>query len=161
MPGYRTIGYPPIPESNFSAGDFSPREVNALFETHECLASPRGSACGAVGATNQAGDATGFTSYGKTVAVYASGYHVESFVPGGKRVRLSGTSMAAPQVTNLAGKLFAVDPALTPEKAKELILDGATLSDDGKRKLIDEKKTLELVKEKKTTAKVGAEKGGG
>ena len=114
-----------------------------------------------VGATNQAGDATGFTSYGKTVAVYASGYHVESFVPGGKRVRLSGTSMAAPQVTNLAGKLFAVDPALTPEKAKELILDGATLSDDGKRKLIDEKKTLELVKEKRTTAKVGAEKGGG
>src|SRR5260370_28796563 len=45
--GYRTIGYPPIPESNFSAGDFSLREVNALFETHECLASPRGSACGA------------------------------------------------------------------------------------------------------------------
>jgi subtilisin family serine protease len=114
-----------------------------------------------VGATNQAGDATSFTSYGKTVAVYASGYHVESFVPGGKRVGLSGTSMAAPQVTNLVGKLFAVDPALTPEKAKELILDGATLSDDGKRKLIDEKKTLELVKEKRTTAKVGAEKGGG
>jgi subtilisin family serine protease len=114
-----------------------------------------------VGATNQAGDATSFTSYGKTVVVFASGYHVESFIPGGKKVRLSGTSMAAPQVTNLAGKLFAVDPALTPEKAKELILAGATLSDDGKRKLIDEKKTLELVKEKKTTAKVGAEKGGG
>jgi subtilisin family serine protease len=109
-----------------------------------------------VGATNQAGDATTFTSYGKTVVVFASGYHVESFIPGGKKVRLSGTSMAAPQVTNLAGKLFAVDPALTPEKAKELILAGATLSDDGKRKLIDEKKTLELVKEKKTTAKTGA-----
>jgi subtilisin family serine protease len=115
-----------------------------------------------VGATNQAGDATTFTSYGKTVAVYASGYHVESFIPGGKRVRLSGTSMAAPQVTNLAGKLFAVDPSLTPEKAKELILEGATLSDDGKRKLIDEKRTLELVKEKKTTAKTGDEtKGNG
>jgi subtilisin family serine protease len=109
-----------------------------------------------VGATNQAGDATTFTSYGKTVVVFASGYHVESFIPGGKKVRLSGTSMAAPQVTNLAGKLFAVDPALTPEKAKELILAGATLSDDGKRKLIDEKKTLELVKEEKTTAKMGA-----
>ena len=65
-----------------------------------------------VGATNQAGDATSFTSYGKTVVVFASGYHVESFIPGGKKVRLSGTSMAAPQVTNLAGKLFAVDPAL-------------------------------------------------
>ena len=115
-----------------------------------------------VGATNQAGDATSFTSYGKTVVVYSSGYHVESFVPGGKKVRLSGTSMAAPQVTNLAGKLFAVDPALTPEKAKELILEGATLSDDGKRKLIDEKRTLELVKEKRTTAKTGeAAKGNG
>ena len=110
-----------------------------------------------VGATNQAGDATTFTSYGKTVAVYASGYHVESFIPGGRKVRFSGTSMAAPQVTNLAGKLFAVDPALTPEKAKELILEGATPSDDGKRKLIDEKRTLELVKDKKTTAKTGAE----
>lgn len=115
-----------------------------------------------VGATNQAGDATSFTSYGKTVVVFASGYHVESFIPGGKKVRLSGTSMAAPQVTNLAGKLFAVDPALTPEKAKDLILAGSTLSDDGKRKLIDEKKTLELVKEKKTTAKPGGEtKGNG
>lgn len=115
-----------------------------------------------VGATNQAGDATSFTSYGKTVVVYASGYHVESFIPGGRKVRFSGTSMAAPQVTNLAGKLFAIDPALTPEKAKELILAGATPSDDGKRKLIDEKRTLELVKEKKTTAKSGGEaKGNG
>jgi len=89
--------------------------------------------------------------------VYASGYHVESFIPGGKKVRFSGTSMAAPQVTNLAGKLFAVDPAMTPEKAIELILAGATPSDDGKRKLIDEKRTLELVKEKKATAKSGGE----
>jgi subtilisin family serine protease len=115
-----------------------------------------------VGATNQAGDATTFTSYGKTVTVYANGYHVESFIPGGKRVRLSGTSMAAPQVANLAGKLFAVDPALTPEKAKELILAGATPSDDGKRKLIDEKRTLALVRENKATAKTGLQtKGNG
>jgi hypothetical protein len=53
--------------------------------------------------------------------------------------------------------LFAVDPALTPEKAKELILAGATPSDDGKRKLIDEKRTLELLKEKKATARTGGE----
>ena len=70
--------------------------------------------------------------------------------------------MAAPQVTNLAGKLFAVDPALTPEKAKELILAGATPSDDGKRKLIDEKRTLDLLKAKKATAGTGEEmKGNG
>jgi hypothetical protein len=101
-----------------------------------------------VGATNQAGDATSFTSYGKTVVVYANGYHVESFIPGGKKVRFSGTSMAAPQVTNLAAKLFAMDPSLTAEQAKELIIAGSTLSADGKRKLIDEKRSLELVKGK-------------
>ncbi len=104
----------------------------------------------AVGATNQAGDATSFTSYGKTVVVYASGYHVESFIPGGKKVKFSGTSMAAPQVTNLAAKLFATDSSLTAEKAKELIISGSTLSADGKRKLIDEKRSLQLIKQKAT-----------
>jgi subtilisin family serine protease len=103
-----------------------------------------------VGATNQAGDATSFTSYGKTVVVYASGYHVESFIPGGKKVKFSGTSMAAPQVTNLAAKLFATDPSLTAVEAKELIISGSTLSADGKRKLIDEKRSLQLLKQKVT-----------
>jgi subtilisin family serine protease len=103
-----------------------------------------------VGATNEAGDATSFTSYGKTVVVYASGYHVESFIPGGKKVKFSGTSMAAPQVTNLAAKLFATDPSLTAVKAKELIISGSTLSADGKRKLIDEKRSLQLLKQKVT-----------
>src|SRR6266403_5582148 len=63
-----------------------------------------------VGATNQAGDATSFTSYGKTVIIYADGFHVGSYIPGGRRVRFSGTSMASPAVANLAAKLFAVDP---------------------------------------------------
>ena len=107
----------------------------------------------AVGATNQAGDATSFTSYGKTVVVYANGYHVESFIPGGKKVKFSGTSMAAPQVTNLAAKLFAIDPTITAEKAKELIISGSTPSADGRRKLIDERRSLQLIK-KQATAKV-------
>jgi subtilisin family serine protease len=104
----------------------------------------------AVGATNQAGDATSFTSYGKTVVVYASGYHVESFIPGGKKVKFSGTSMAAPQVTNLAAKLFAIDPSLTADQAKRLIISGSTTSADGKRKLIDEKRSLQLIKQQAT-----------
>jgi len=99
-----------------------------------------------VGATNHACDETSFTNYGKTVVVYANGYHVESFIPGGKKVRFSGTSMAAPQVTNLAAKLFAMDPSLSAEKAKELIIAGSTPSADGKRKLIDQKRSLELIK---------------
>ncbi len=99
-----------------------------------------------VGATNQAGDATTFTSYGKTVLIYADGYHVSSYIPGGRRVKFSGTSMASPAVANLAGKLFAIDPTLTPEKVRSLILDGSVSSEDGRRKLMNEKRSIELAR---------------
>lgn len=99
----------------------------------------------AVGAVNQAGDETSFTSYGDTVVVDADGYNVESYVPGGARLKLSGTSMASPNVVNLAAKLFALDPSLTPAQVIELIKDGATASEDGRRHLIDEKRSVALL----------------
>ncbi len=67
-----------------------------------------------VGAVDLAGDEASFTSYGPTVKVHANGYQVESYLPGGERVALSGTSMASPQVTNLAAKMLAVNPKLKP-----------------------------------------------
>ena len=105
-----------------------------------------------VGATNQAGDPTTFTSYGKTVVIYADGFHVDSYIPGGRRVKFSGTSMASPAVANLAAKLFAVDPKLTPEQVKKLILNGADSSEDGRRKLMNEKRSVELAKLNKENA---------
>ena len=98
-----------------------------------------------VAAVNQAGDETSFTSYGSTVIVDADGYQVESFVPGGSRLRESGTSMASPNVANLAAKLFALDPALTPEQAIDLIKRGADATADGRRHLIDPKATVALL----------------
>ena len=74
-----------------------------------------------VGAVDQAGDPTSFTSGGETVRVYASGFEVESYVPGGTRMPMSGTSMASPQVCNLAGKVFAKNPKLTPAEVVALI----------------------------------------
>ena len=99
----------------------------------------------AVGAVNQAGDETSFTSYGDTVVVDADGYNVDSFVPGGARLQLSGTSMASPNVVNLAAKLFALDPSLTPQQVIALIKQGATNSEDGRRHLIDEKRSVALL----------------
>jgi subtilisin family serine protease len=97
-----------------------------------------------VGAVDQAGEETSFSSFGPMVNVHANGFEVDSYIPGGQRLKFSGTSMAAPQVANLAGKLFALDPTLTPEKAKALILAGAELK--GRVNLINPAKTLALLK---------------
>lgn len=89
-----------------------------------------------VGAVDKAGDEAPFTSYGPTVKVHANGYQVESFLPGGDRVALSGTSMASPQVANLAGKILAVNPALKPAEVIQLIVSTAEKTADGRRVLI-------------------------
>jgi subtilisin family serine protease len=99
-----------------------------------------------VGAVNQAGDETAFTSYGPTVLVHANGYEVESYIPGAAKVKSSGTSMASPNVANLAAKLFALDPSLTPVEAIDLIKRGATPSEDGRRHLLDPKRSIELLR---------------
>jgi len=95
-----------------------------------------------VGAVDKAGDEASFTSYGPTVKVDANGYLVESTIPGGQRVPLSGTSMAAPQVTNLAAKILAVDPKLKPAEVIKLIVDTSDATPDGRRHLINPKKAL-------------------
>jgi subtilisin family serine protease len=100
-----------------------------------------------VGAVDQAGDPTSFTSGGKTVRVYANGFEVESFVPGGTRMSMSGTSMASPQVCNLAGKLFAKNPNLTPVGAVRLIVETADQNAEHPEiSLIDPLKALAAVK---------------
>ena len=98
-----------------------------------------------VGAVDQAGDEASFTSYGPTVLVDADGYQVESVVPGGAKLRMSGTSMASPNTVNLAAKLLALNPALTPEQVIHLIVAGATASADGRRHNIDEKQSVVLL----------------
>jgi subtilisin family serine protease len=95
-----------------------------------------------VGAVDQAGEETSFSSFGKTVVVHANGFEVPSYAPGGEQLKLSGTSMASPQVANLAGKLFAVRPELTVTQVKELIMKGAERN--GRVNMINPKATLKL-----------------
>ena len=76
------------------------------------------------GAVDQAGEQTSFTSFGN-VDVYSNGFEVDSYVPGGDRMKLSGTSMSAPNVTNLAAKLWAMNPNLTVEQVKQYIVQSA------------------------------------
>ena len=104
-----------------------------------------------VGAVDQAGTETSFSTFGKTVAVHANGFEVEAPVPGGVRMKLSGTSMASPQVANLAAKLLALKPELTPVQLKAAILQGAERQPgaDGKPGRVN------LVNPRKSAALVG------
>ena len=95
-----------------------------------------------VGAVDRAGDEAPFTSYGPTVKVHANGYQVDSFLPGGQRVALSGTSMAAPQVANLAAKLLVANPKLKPVELIDIIVRTAERSSDGRRNLVHPKNAL-------------------
>ncbi len=102
-----------------------------------------------VGAVDQAGDETSFTSFGKNVSAYADGFEVDSHIPGGSLLKLSGTSMASPEVANLAAKLFALDPALKPSDVIDLIRQGLEPSKNNPRiLLINPQKSVELLKQK-------------
>ena len=70
------------------------------------------------------------------------GYQVESVIPGGEKLAESGTSMASPQVVNLAAKILAINPKLKPSQVIALIRETAEKTSDGRRTLIDPKKAL-------------------
>jgi subtilisin family serine protease len=99
-----------------------------------------------VGAVDRAGDEASFTSYGPTVVVDANGYEVESYIPGGDRLKFSGTSMASPNVANLAAKILVVNPKLTPPQVIDVIRTTAEKTADGRRNLIDPKKAIAAVR---------------
>jgi subtilisin family serine protease len=98
-----------------------------------------------VGAVDRAGDEASFTSYGK-VDVYANGFQVESVLPGGEVQAWSGTSMAAPQVANLAAKILARHPGLSPVQVKRAIVEGADekVVTGRKLRLLNPKRSLAL-----------------
>jgi subtilisin family serine protease len=101
-----------------------------------------------VGAVDKAGDEASFTSYGPTVVVDANGYEVESYIPGGDRLKMSGTSMASPNVANLAAKILVVNPKLTPPQVIDVIRKTAEKTADGRRNLIDPRKAIALAQGK-------------
>ncbi|MCU0438066.1 MAG: S8 family serine peptidase [Raineya sp.] len=99
-----------------------------------------------IGAVDNEGKKTSFTTEGKSVRFYANGFEVESFVPGGDKVKFSGTSMASPNVANLAAKILALKPTLNPKEVIDLIEKGSdNLPENPSLKLINPKKTIEIL----------------
>lgn len=95
-----------------------------------------------VGASDQAGEEAPFSTFGRTVVVHANGAEVDGPLPGGTRARLSGTSMASPQMANLAAKLIAMQPQLTVAEVRAAILGGAERR--GRVNLVDPRRSFAL-----------------
>lgn len=75
-----------------------------------------------VGAVDRFGNWATFTnSNPQQVRLFDFGVEVDSVIPNGEHVPLSGTSMASPNAANLAAKMISVDPALTPPRVIELM----------------------------------------
>lgn len=80
----------------------------------------------AVGALDRHGERAYFSNYGDALDLVAPGVRVFSTVPNNGYDTLSGTSMAAPYVTGVAGLLLAQQPTLTNHQVRQLLFQSAT-----------------------------------
>jgi len=88
-----------------------------------------------VGAVDASGALADYSNKGSEVSIYANGHRVPARLPGGVQGFPTGTSMAAPNVTNAAAKMLAVNPNLTGTQVKNLILETSDTNRTGQRLL--------------------------
>lgn len=75
----------------------------------------------AVAATNASGEKASFSNYGDYIDVAAPGEAIASTYPDNQYAALSGTSMASPHVSALAGLIRSLNPELTNTEVMELM----------------------------------------
>lgn len=96
-----------------------------------------------IGAVNHQGKRTGFTSIGKNVQLYANGSYVDTVIPNGSTIQTSGTSIAAPQVCNLAAMMLSIRPTLSVLKLKQYMLQYADRMLEENILVLHPKRTIE------------------
>jgi len=88
-----------------------------------------------IGAVDRAGAKAKFSNSGPEVTLYANGWRVAGRSPGGMTTFGTGTSMAAPVVTNAAAKMLAVNPKLTGADLRRILEQTADTNAAGLRLL--------------------------
>ncbi|HAZ11191.1 MAG: hypothetical protein A2X86_08535 [Bdellovibrionales bacterium GWA2_49_15] len=78
-----------------------------------------------VGALDNNSTIADYSNFGDLVDVYIRGTDVQGLLPGGLRGKMSGTSMAAPLVANLAAKMKLLAPCLSASQMRALIIEQA------------------------------------
>ena len=100
----------------------------------------------AVAATQGSEKLASFSCYGeKMVEVAAPGVIIKSTIPGDQYLALSGTSMAAPFVTNVAGAIKDANPAFKAADIKRVLMETVDVKDFLKGKV----KTSGIVNKKR------------
>lgn len=79
----------------------------------------------AVGALDRHGQRAYFSNYGDALDLVAPGVRIFSTVPANGYDTFSGTSMATPHVTGVAGLLLAQRPTLTNHEVRQLLFQSA------------------------------------
>jgi Subtilase family len=108
----------------------------------------------AIGAVDRFGNWAPFTnSNPERVRVFDHGVEVDSVIPSGEHVPLSGTSMASPGVACLAGKLFALDASLTPQRVATLIAEtGDAIAAPFTGRIANETRAIERVRRERVAS---------
>ncbi len=80
-----------------------------------------------------------FSNYGvKTVDVAAPGMLIDSAIPVGRRLEVSGTSQAAPYVAQVVASIKDANPTLTPAQVKKLLIGTVDFKDFLKGKILSQ-----------------------
>lgn len=89
-----------------------------------------------VAALNHDGTLAIFSNYGDSVDLAVVGVGVESFTPRGPKIKMSGTSQAAPQVAGIAAAVKAVNDKLSASELKQLLLSTSDYRPELKGKVL-------------------------
>lgn len=79
-----------------------------------------------VAATDYQDKLAGFSNYGKCVDILAPGDSIKSLLPNGQFGYMSGTSMSTPIVAGIASIVWTLNPTLTNEGLRRLMLAQST-----------------------------------
>ncbi|HPH99702.1 MAG TPA: S8 family serine peptidase [Chitinophagaceae bacterium] len=97
-----------------------------------------------VGGIDCSNNITGAGSIGKSVDIYANPTDNALF-PGGERQIWRGTSFSAPRVANLAIKLLAINPKLSVQELRSLIMQGANFDKEKKIYILNAEASMQLL----------------
>lgn len=78
-----------------------------------------------VGATNRIDIVSDYSNYGSGLDLVAPGTDIPSLMPDGNVSYMTGTSMATPHVSAVAGLLLSQNPELTPSEIQEILTETA------------------------------------